>query len=240
MTRELVRHEGLFVRRLGRRGGGRRDQVRRADRAQEENILVLLPDGAQKYLSKIFNDEWMRENGFLDEPDPLGTVRDLLRAKQQRPLVTARKGRGRARRDRADEASTASRRCRCSGGGARLVGHRRRGRPAQPPGQGRGRARHADRRPGRDRLRDGDAGDARSSCCATSSTTPRWSCVEERDDDRRRHHQDRSHRVPGRAQGAMKREAAREARGRRRAAALRDRRRSRRASIPEPVDRRGR
>jgi cystathionine beta-synthase len=34
----------------------------------------------------------MRENGFLDEPDPLGTVVELLRAKTQRPLITARKG----------------------------------------------------------------------------------------------------------------------------------------------------
>ena len=34
----------------------------------------------------------MRENGFLDEPDPLGTVIELLRSKKQRPLITARKG----------------------------------------------------------------------------------------------------------------------------------------------------
>src|SRR5205823_1564909 len=57
-----------------------------------ENILVLLPDSAQKYLSKIFDDKWMRENGFLDEPDPLGTVAQLFRSKKQRPLVTAKKG----------------------------------------------------------------------------------------------------------------------------------------------------
>jgi cystathionine beta-synthase len=53
---------------------------------------VLLPDSAQKYLSKIFDDKWMRENGFLDEPDPLGTVSQLLRSKKQRPLITAKKG----------------------------------------------------------------------------------------------------------------------------------------------------
>ena len=59
---------------------------------RKENILVLLPDGAQKYLSKIFDDKWMRENGFLDEPDPLGTVAELLRAKKQRPLVRTQLG----------------------------------------------------------------------------------------------------------------------------------------------------
>ena len=45
---------------------------------------MLLPDSAQKYLSKIFDDEWMRSNGFLEEEDPLGTVRDLLAHKRQR------------------------------------------------------------------------------------------------------------------------------------------------------------
>ena len=43
---------------------------------------MLLPDGASKYLSKIFDDEWMRENGFLDEADPLGTVARSARAQE--------------------------------------------------------------------------------------------------------------------------------------------------------------
>ena len=59
---------------------------------RKENILVLLPDSAQKYLSKIFDDKWMRENGFLDEPDVLGTVSQLLRSRPERPLVTAKMG----------------------------------------------------------------------------------------------------------------------------------------------------
>ena len=29
-------------------------------------ILVPLPDGGRAYISKVYNDEWMRENGFLD------------------------------------------------------------------------------------------------------------------------------------------------------------------------------
>ncbi|HVT08245.1 MAG TPA: CBS domain-containing protein, partial [Polyangia bacterium] len=41
---------------------------------------------------KIFDDKWMRENGFLDEPDPLGTVGELLRRKKQRALISAKKG----------------------------------------------------------------------------------------------------------------------------------------------------
>jgi cystathionine beta-synthase len=40
-------------------------------------------------VSKIFNDDWMRENGFLDDQPGLGTVRDLLAAKGHHEMVTA-------------------------------------------------------------------------------------------------------------------------------------------------------
>jgi cystathionine beta-synthase len=91
MTRELVRQEGLFV--GGSSGAAVAGAIKYAEASKrKENILVLLPDGAQKYLSKIFDDKWMRENGFLDDPDPLGTVGELLRRKKQRALITAKKG----------------------------------------------------------------------------------------------------------------------------------------------------
>ena len=36
-----------------------------------KTIVVLLPDTGRGYLSKVFNDDWMRENGFLDRlPTP--------------------------------------------------------------------------------------------------------------------------------------------------------------------------
>ena len=81
MTRELVRQEGLFV--GGSSGAAVAGAIKYAETSKrKENILVLLPDGAQKYLSKIFNDEWMRENGFLDEPDPLGHRRRAAAAQE--------------------------------------------------------------------------------------------------------------------------------------------------------------
>jgi cystathionine beta-synthase len=87
MTRDLVRLEGLYV---GGSGGaavaGAIKYAKMTDKKQ--NILVLLPDSAQKYLSKIFNDDWMRENGFLDEQPGLGTVRELLSGKPGN-IVTA-------------------------------------------------------------------------------------------------------------------------------------------------------
>jgi cystathionine beta-synthase len=88
MTRDLVRLEGLFV---GGSGGaavaGAIKYARQSGR--KENILVLMPDGASKYISKIFNDEWMRENGFLEEEKGLGTVRELLALKPSAAVVTA-------------------------------------------------------------------------------------------------------------------------------------------------------
>ncbi len=78
MTRDLVRLEGLFV--GGSGGAAVSGAIKYAKAAnKKENILVMLADGASKYISKIFNDDWMRENGFLEEEGPsMGTVRELL------------------------------------------------------------------------------------------------------------------------------------------------------------------
>ena len=91
MTRRLTREEGIFC--GGSGGAAVAGAVKYAERTgAKENILVLLPDGASKYLSKVFNDDWMRQNGFLDEPDPLGTVADILGRSKGRKLITAHRG----------------------------------------------------------------------------------------------------------------------------------------------------
>jgi cystathionine beta-synthase len=88
MTRDLVRLEGLFV--GGSGGAAVAGAIKYAKQSgKKENILVLLPDSASKYISKIFNDDWMRENGFLEEEKGLGTVRDLLLGKNTH-VVTAK------------------------------------------------------------------------------------------------------------------------------------------------------
>ena len=129
MTRELVRQEGLYV--GGSSGAAVAGAIRYAEMTKrKENILVLLPDGAQKYLSKIFDDKWMRENGFLDEPDLLGTVSQLLRSQEAAPAGHRQDGRARARRHRAH-----ARQRHLAAAGARAERapgrHRRRGRPAR-------------------------------------------------------------------------------------------------------------
>ncbi len=102
MTRDLTRLEGLFVggsggaavagaiqyaRAMVGRGEG---NVGAGEQARPARVLVLLADGGHKYLSKIFNDDWMRENGFLEDAPGMGMVRDILQGK--RPLVAARPG----------------------------------------------------------------------------------------------------------------------------------------------------
>jgi cystathionine beta-synthase len=88
-TRDLVRLEGLFVGgSSGAAVAGALEWARRT--GGKKKVLVVLPDGASSYLSKIFNDEWMRENGFLDEAGGLGTIRELLAHKGNEEIVTAK------------------------------------------------------------------------------------------------------------------------------------------------------
>ena len=89
MTRRLVREEGLFVGgSCGAAVAGALKYLRLNDNP-ELNAVVLLPDSGSRYLSKIFNDNWMRENGFLEPQTGLGTVSALLKDKGSRDLITA-------------------------------------------------------------------------------------------------------------------------------------------------------
>jgi len=87
MTRDLVRLEGLTV--GGSGGAAVAGAIKYAQATgKKENILVCLADTSAKYLSKIFNDDWMRENGFLEEEKGIGVVADILKGHQHN-LVTA-------------------------------------------------------------------------------------------------------------------------------------------------------
>lgn len=87
-TRDLVRKEGLYC------GGSCGAAVAGALKYARglpagKRVLVLLADSAAKYLSKIFNDDWMRENGFLTEEEGLGVVADLLKEKTSQDVIMA-------------------------------------------------------------------------------------------------------------------------------------------------------
>jgi cystathionine beta-synthase len=45
-------------------------------------VVVLLPDSGKSYLSKLYNDEWMRQNGFLQRFAHLLRVGDVIRDRE--------------------------------------------------------------------------------------------------------------------------------------------------------------
>jgi cystathionine beta-synthase len=86
MARRLTREEGILS------GGScgtalvaAREVVRdlaKADGGQDAVVVVLLPDGGRNYLSKIYNDEWMRANGLLATTGAVVRIADLLQDRQ--------------------------------------------------------------------------------------------------------------------------------------------------------------
>ena len=67
MARRLTREEGLFVRRLDRPQRRRRAATSRVALDDPKACVVtILCDTGERYLSKLYNDEWMRENQLLD------------------------------------------------------------------------------------------------------------------------------------------------------------------------------
>ena len=87
MTRDMTRLEGLFV--GGSGGAAVAGAIKWAKTKKGPlKIMVFLCDAGQKYVSKVFNDDWMRENGFLDEEPGLGVVADVLQMRGKRKIVT--------------------------------------------------------------------------------------------------------------------------------------------------------
>ena len=81
MTRRLAREEGLLV--GGSCGMAVVAALRVAERASADDVVVvLLPDGGRGYLSKIFNDDWMADYGFLHADSGQTTVADVMASKQ--------------------------------------------------------------------------------------------------------------------------------------------------------------
>lgn len=77
MTRRLAKEEGLLV--GGSCGMAVVAALRVAERlGPDDVVVVLLPDSGRGYLSKIFNDDWMADYGFLDEGSGQARVLDVL------------------------------------------------------------------------------------------------------------------------------------------------------------------
>jgi cystathionine beta-synthase len=88
MARRIAREEGLLA--GGSAGTAAVAAMRVAATLPEDAVLVVIfPDSGRGYMSKIFNDEWMAANGFINEGKRKATVRDVLLAKEPLPpLIT--------------------------------------------------------------------------------------------------------------------------------------------------------
>ena len=87
MTRRVAREEGLFA--GGSSGLLVHAAVEIAKEADEDTVVVtLLPDWGEHYLTKVYDDDWMRENGFMRRAHH--SVHDMVAGKDRelRELVT--------------------------------------------------------------------------------------------------------------------------------------------------------
>ena len=81
-ARRLAREEGLLV--GGSSGTAVAAALKYAQRLEKPNYIVaILPDTGRNYLTKIFSDWWMQENGFWEESgERVSKVRDILSQKR--------------------------------------------------------------------------------------------------------------------------------------------------------------
>ena len=66
-TRELAKREGLFV---GYTSGAVLQAIRQyaqeGEFDKDSNVIAIFPDHGSRYMSKVFSDDWMNEQGFFD------------------------------------------------------------------------------------------------------------------------------------------------------------------------------
>lgn len=91
MTRRLVREEGIFAGgSCGAAVAGAIKYAREQKLTEDDVLVVILPDSGSRYLSKIFNDDWMRENSFLERSWVDYRAIDIQNAKPERTVQTAK------------------------------------------------------------------------------------------------------------------------------------------------------
>lgn len=86
-TRKLALEEGIFV---GNSAGAAIKGVLQLKEhfKPEDVVVVLFHDSGSRYVGKMFNDDWMRERGYLD--DEVTKAEDLIKDHSDKPLVTVR------------------------------------------------------------------------------------------------------------------------------------------------------
>jgi cystathionine beta-synthase len=89
MTRRIAREEGILAGNSS--GSALAGALQLKDEYKEGDIVVVIfPDHASRYVGKVFNDDWMRERGFLDSRP--NTAKDILQYKGIGELISLNKG----------------------------------------------------------------------------------------------------------------------------------------------------
>jgi cystathionine beta-synthase len=87
-ARQLVRQEGIFA--GGSSGSAIAGAIKYCRKLTPDRLpVVILPDSGSRYLSKFYDDKWMREFGFLSMEFGETALGDLLIAKPNKALITA-------------------------------------------------------------------------------------------------------------------------------------------------------
>jgi len=86
-TRRLALEEGLFVGMSS--GSAIKGLLQMKDEfGPDDVVVVLFHDSGSRYVGKIFNDDWMRDRGYLEEE--VKTALDLIEEHVDKPLLTVR------------------------------------------------------------------------------------------------------------------------------------------------------
>jgi len=88
MTRRIPREEGIFA---GNSAGSAMAGLLQIGHnfTKDDVVVVIFHDHGTRYLGKMFNDDWMRDRGFI-EPEPIKQAIDLIESHKHLPLVTVR------------------------------------------------------------------------------------------------------------------------------------------------------
>jgi cystathionine beta-synthase len=86
-TRKIALEEGIFV---GNSAGALiKGLLQLKEHFKPEDVVVVLfHDSGSRYIGKMFNDDWMRERGFLDEE--VTKAEDVIKAHIDKPLIVVR------------------------------------------------------------------------------------------------------------------------------------------------------
>ena len=86
-TQLLAKKEGMF---LGNSAGSAIKGLLQLKEhfTKDDVVVVLFHDHGSRYVGKMFNDDWMRERGFLE--DDITTAADLIKDHADKPMLTVR------------------------------------------------------------------------------------------------------------------------------------------------------